>query len=169
MFVQWHLGHFTQAHTPGGRGFDYFFGFLFGSETHDSHNSYGRHTCNVPITDLYNTTTRANTSVHYKNMTYSPEMYAVSMARPCACATGHLSRAANLQAEMERLIVSHPIHSSDKFFLYMAFQNNHAPVSAELQSHGKCARAKMPERVSHCSTRRSSSTLPATPSCWPAR
>ena len=26
-----HLGHFTQAHTPAGRGFDSFFGFLFGS------------------------------------------------------------------------------------------------------------------------------------------
>jgi hypothetical protein len=75
------LGHFTQQHTPAGRGFDDFFGFLFGSETHDSHNSWGRHTCNVPIIDLYNTTRRANESIHYLNMTYSPEMYAQEMKR----------------------------------------------------------------------------------------
>eukprot|EP01044_Picomonas_judraskeda_P001467 COSAG03_NODE_89_length_13462_cov_21.049764_4_plen_119_part_00 len=81
---RWHgtdLGHFTQEHTPAGRGFDDFFGFLFGSETHDSHNSWGRHTCNVPIIDLYNSTQRANESVHYLNMTYSPEMYAQEMKR----------------------------------------------------------------------------------------
>ena len=54
MLGKWHLGHFSQAHTPAGRGFDTFFGFLFGSETHDSHNSWGRHTCSVPVIDLYN-------------------------------------------------------------------------------------------------------------------
>ena len=114
-----HLGHFTQAHTPAGRGFDDFFGFLFGSETHDSHNSWGRHTCNVPITDLYSappvlpslnhcstradvvaadTSHRANESVHYKNMTYSPEMYA---------------------GEMARLLAEHPDLADHPFFLYM--------------------------------------------------
>eukprot|EP00729_Bicosta_minor_P023940 gene23940-8734_t len=44
MLGKWHLGHFSQAHTPVGRGFDTFFGFLLGSETHDTHNSWGRHT-----------------------------------------------------------------------------------------------------------------------------
>jgi len=103
-----HLGHFTQEHTPAGRGFDDFFGFLFGSETHDSHNSWGRHTCNVPIIDLYNTSHRANESVHYLNMTYSPEMYAV---------------------EMKRLLEAHPDLKDHPFFLYMAFQNNHSPYT----------------------------------------
>ena len=91
-----HLGHFTQEHTPAGRGFDTFFGFLFGSETHDTHNSYGRHTCKISMTDLYNTTHRANESVHYTNMTYSPEMYG---------------------REMDRLIKAHP--ATLPFFLYM--------------------------------------------------
>jgi hypothetical protein len=94
-------GHFTQAHTPVGRGFDSFFGFLFGSETHDSHNSWGRHTCDVPVTDLWNSTRRANESVHYRNMTYSPEMYA---------------------EEMRKLVANHP--AALPVFLYMAFQNN---------------------------------------------
>ena len=84
------MGHFTQEHTPAGRGFDDFFGFLFGSETHDSHNSWGRHTCNVPIIDLYNSTRRANESVHYTNMTYSPEMYAQEMKRYAYCCEKHL-------------------------------------------------------------------------------
>ena len=104
-----HLGHFTQEHTPVGRGFDSFFGFLFGSETHDSHNSWVRHTCNVPITDLFNNSHRANESVHYKNMTYSPEMYAM---------------------EMDRLIADHQQSTASPFFLYMSFQNNHAPYTA---------------------------------------
>ena len=99
MLGKWHLGHFTPAHTPAGRGFDSSFGFLFGSETHDSHNSYGRHTCNIPITDLWNTTHRANQSIHYRNMTYSPEMYGIEMAK---------------------LVAQHP--KTDPFFLYMAFR-----------------------------------------------
>ena len=108
MLGKWHLGHYTQEHTPVGRGYDSFFGFLFGSETHDSHNSWGRHTCNVPVTDLFNNSQRANESVHYKNMTYSPEMYAM---------------------EMGRLIADHP-SAANPFFLYMSFQNNHAPYTA---------------------------------------
>ena len=66
---KWHLGHFTQEYTPHGRGYDYYFGFLLGSETHDTHNSWGRHTCNIPVTDLYNCSRPANDSVHYHNLT----------------------------------------------------------------------------------------------------
>ena len=80
------------------------------------------------------TSHRANESVHYKNMTYSPEMYA---------------------GEMARLLAEHPDLADHPFFLYMvrarlilscqtlpgkrvsaevmwfavaqAFQNNHSP------------------------------------------
>merc|ERR1719183_150392 len=104
---KWHLGHFSQQHTPAGRGFDTSYGFLLGSETHDTHNSWGRHTCNVPVTDLYNTTGPARDSPDYQNMTYSTEMYGREAARlidahAAAVATGT---------------------QSGGFFLYFAFQD----------------------------------------------
>eukprot|EP00041_Stephanoeca_diplocostata_P021628 m.506217 g.506217 ORF g.506217 m.506217 type:complete len:737 (+) comp21873_c0_seq4:28-2238(+) len=107
MLGKWHLGHFTANHTPVGRGFDTYFGFLLGSETHDTHNSWGKHTCNIPVTDLFNGTQPANESVHYRNLTYSPEMYGMLM---------------------HDLVIGHT-NASVPFFLYMAFQNNHAPYT----------------------------------------
>lgn len=122
MLGKWHLGHFTHVHTPAGRGFDTFFGFLFGSETHDSHNSWGRHTCSVPVIDLWNTSHRADGSVHYKNMTYSPEMYGV---------------------EMDRLLRNHAAGTKAPFFLYMAFRacSQAACCRCRCGRHSCCCRA----------------------------
>ena len=106
-----HLGHYSFRHTPVGGGFDTFFGFLLGSETHDTHNSWGKHTCNYGVTDLWNSTVKANESIHFKNLTYSAEMYGMEMARLVH------NHAARMDA------------AATPFFLYMAFQNNHAPYT----------------------------------------
>ena len=58
------------------------------------------------------TSHRANESVHYKNMTYSPEMYA---------------------DEMARLLAEHPDLADHPFFLYMvrATTDPHLPRALE--------------------------------------
>ena len=77
---QWHLGFFTQAHTPVGRGFDTSFGFFCGDSTHDTRGSQVSHTCKLSITDLYNSTRPANESGPHggwaTNRVYNTHMYA---------------------------------------------------------------------------------------------
>jgi arylsulfatase A-like enzyme len=79
MLGKWHLGFFTQSHTPHGRGFDSFFGFFCGASTHDTRGSQISHTCKLEVTDLYNTTHIANTTGPHggwaTNHYYNTHMY----------------------------------------------------------------------------------------------
>ena len=104
MLGKWHLGFFTQQHTPQGRGFDTFFGFFCGASTHDTRGSQTSHTCKLEITDLYNTSHIANTTGPHggwaTNHYYNTHMYA-QLAQD--------------------LIVGHaPAKDKTPFFLYMA-------------------------------------------------
>ena len=94
-----------------GRGFEgSAFGFMLGESTHDTRGSQVSHTCKTSVTDLYNGTHIANTSAYYNNHVYNTHMYA---------------------AEAKRIILEHGATSPDNpLFLYMAFQNCHAPYQA---------------------------------------
>ena len=87
----------------------FFAGFFCGDSTHDTRGSQVSHTCKTSITDLYNSTHIANTTDYYKNNEYNTYMYAT---------------------EAKKLIETHAAkYPKDEqlFFLYMAFQNCHAP------------------------------------------
>ena len=108
MLGKWHLGFFSPAHMPTGRGFASSFGYLLGQESHDNRSSQISHTCEVPVKDLHNGTRPANESGGWAfNDVYSAEMYGVLAPR---------------------LIELHD--ESKPLFLYMAFQNCHAPQQA---------------------------------------
>jgi len=107
MLGKWHLGFFTQNHTPVGRGFDSYFGYFLGQSSHDNRSSQESHTCRTPVKDLFNGTFVANTSDYYKNNIYNTHMYA---------------------SEAERIIMGHD--PQEPLFLYMAFQNCHGPYQA---------------------------------------
>jgi arylsulfatase A-like enzyme len=107
---KWHLGFFTKAHVPAGRGFDSSFGFMLGQSSHDNRSSQVSHTCGVPVKDLYNGSRIANdTSYAYDNL-YDERMYA-AQARDLILAHGQAAAGVPL-------------------YLYMAFQNCHAPYQA---------------------------------------
>lgn len=105
--VKGHLGFFKKAATPVGRGFDSSFGYFCGDSTHDTRGSQVSHTCKISVTDLYNSTRPANTSDYATNRVYNTHMYA------------------ELASE-----VIHAHDTTKPFFLYMAFQNAHAPYQA---------------------------------------
>ena len=105
---KWHLGFFSHAHTPHGRGFDSSFGFMLGDSRHDNRSSQVTHTCGLPVTDLFNTSHIANDTAYYRNNEYSSYMYA---------------------NEARRIIAAHDADAAP-LFLYMAFQNTHAPYQS---------------------------------------
>lgn len=84
---------------------------MCGSSTHDTRGSQVSHTCKISVTDLLNSTQIANSSDWYKNRVYSTHMYS--------------ELAVDLIREHAR-----SGETPQPLFLYMAWQNCHAPYQA---------------------------------------
>ena len=78
---KWHLGFFSDAHVPAGRGFDTSFGFMLGQSSHDNRSSQVTHTCHDPVKDLYNTSHIADDTLYATNNVYDEAMYAAEASR----------------------------------------------------------------------------------------
>lgn len=130
MFGKWHLGMYQKAYYPSSRGFDEFIGYMQGCISHGTRianccqapnnpQNWSDFVCSAPSSgkdyrgsDWFNGTGPDLTG----NNTASSEVLA-----------GHA----------ERYIAAHQAPSSAPFFLYLPFQNIHAPYDCSWDSYSQ--------------------------------
>lgn len=123
---KWHLGLYNNASLPTRRGFNHWYGFWQGGETHSTHK--------FPPSEALGTLDLNNDEVIDRGKTgvYSAELFS---------------------AEAERLIADHKSQNSQQpLFLYLAMQNVHDPLEAPAKytSSPACEGIVNPDRKTFC-------------------
>ena len=143
MFGKWHLGMHKKEFYPASRGFDHHAGYMQGCGSHSTHTAS---CCNVPVVrpPPFNDTTYICGQVAGKDY----RGYDWFVGTPLATTpdvSANLTTSSNLIAAHAEDFLAQQSATSPPFFMYLPFQNIHAPYDCQPSSLQRFASLSVPD------------------------
>lgn len=136
---KWHCGQATNAHIPHGRGFDTSLGYFNWGEDHYDHKRGGQA---LPVSNPHPAVSpQAN----------SPCPTAIDLWNTTQPARGFEGVYGGMiySAEIQRILTSHD-PTGPPFFVYLAWQNNHAPLQVPQPYVDRCSSSLADDKRTYC-------------------